>query len=298
MIAIIAILIALLLPAVQQAREAARRSTCKNSLKQIGLAMHNYHETHRVFPPGYIAPGDGCDDVTPGGNILNHTGMQMILPFLDQAPLYQNYNFEIASGESLYNNNSKCTQPVPTGNQFGVAPSAIPIFMCPSDPGPEKGVHNYAYAKNTGAHRTSYGFAALHDDARTQSWAQESRTTKGVFGYNGAARMRDITDGTSNTMAIVETRLDKDSGEDWNGPFWDTYSYPSWMNLTRGLNTDSLPATSGINLGRNSAASNHVGGVHILLCDGAVRFLSENADQTGVLNRLVTVSGNDLVGEF
>ncbi|MCB1129462.1 MAG: DUF1559 domain-containing protein, partial [Verrucomicrobiae bacterium] len=88
-IAIIAVLIALLLPAVQQAREAARRSQCKNNLKQIGLAMHNYHDTHNVFPPGIINPGlrNGADTNSNFTFALNHTAWTLILPFIDQSPL-------------------------------------------------------------------------------------------------------------------------------------------------------------------------------------------------------------------
>jgi len=123
-IAIIAILIALLLPAVQQAREAARRSTCKNNLKQIGLAMHNYHSTHSLFPPGAIAPGASCDAVTgpAPGRILNHTAYQMILPYLEQTALYNSYNFSLPSGKSNYAG-SGCTGTTPTTDQLSVVTS-------------------------------------------------------------------------------------------------------------------------------------------------------------------------------
>jgi len=297
-IAIIAILIALLLPAVQQAREAARRSTCKNNMKQLGLAMHNYHDTHRVFPPGYIAPGAGCDVITPTGPILNHTGFQMMLPFLDQAPLYNLYNFNLPSGKPLYNNDSKCTQTQPTTDQHSVATSVLAVFMCPSDPGNPLGANPAGtFGDNEGAHRTSYGFVAGHGYLPT-IYGAESLTTKGVFGSNGSARIRDITDGTTNTAVLVETPFTKKSTELWNGPFWDTYSYVSWINLKQGLNTDADAAAPGINVARNGAASHHVGGAHILMGDGSVRFVSENADQVSVLNALITISGGEVMPEF
>ena len=88
-IAIIAVLIALLLPAVQQAREAARRSTCKNNLKQLGLAIHNYHDTHGVFPPGYISRDVSTTDPASAETGLGFSWGTMILPFMDQSPLYQ-----------------------------------------------------------------------------------------------------------------------------------------------------------------------------------------------------------------
>jgi len=91
-IAIIAVLIALLLPAVQQAREAARRSTCKNKMKQIGLAMHNYHDTHRAFPPGVVSNKGGT---CPTGGVGGAPWTVMILPFIDQAPRYKDFNTDL-----------------------------------------------------------------------------------------------------------------------------------------------------------------------------------------------------------
>ena len=108
-IAIIAILIALLLPAVQQAREAARRSTCKNNLKQQGLALHNYHDSHRILPPGDVN-GGGYDCAWLGSQeTRNHTGQLYMLPFLDQANIYNQVNFSMATG--LGDGNGVCTGP-------------------------------------------------------------------------------------------------------------------------------------------------------------------------------------------
>lgn len=296
-IAIIAILVALLLPAVQQAREAARRSSCKNNMKQLGLAMHNYHDVHGVFPPGYIAPGAGCN--TQGSpNILNHTGFQMMLPFLEQAPLYDKYNFSNPSGKSLYNNDGNCTLAAPTTDQLLVAKNQLPVFACPSDPGNPIGTQNAGtFAKGLGAKRTNYGFVAGHG-YQSSSWGNESQSTKGVFGSNASASFRDITDGTSNTVAICETPNIKKSTELWNGPFWDTYSYVSWINLKQGINTDADSVAAGVNVARNGGASFHTGGMHFLLCDGSVRFVSENADQISVINALITISGGEVIGEF
>ncbi len=100
-IAIIAILIALLLPAVQQAREAARRSSCKNNLKQWGLALHNYHDTYKQFPPSAVNPGSyRSNSFVPRGKIRNHTGYLYLLPYVDQAPLYKKINFNRATGNA------------------------------------------------------------------------------------------------------------------------------------------------------------------------------------------------------
>ena len=115
-IAIIAILIALLLPAVQQAREAARRSVCQNNLKQIGLALHNYHDVHRTFPPGWIGVESG---------VVNFEGESgfgwgaFILPYVDQAPLYQSFDFDESMVHAM--NLSKLKQ-------------TLSVYLCPSDP--------------------------------------------------------------------------------------------------------------------------------------------------------------------
>ncbi|HWL08378.1 MAG TPA: DUF1559 domain-containing protein [Planctomicrobium sp.] len=306
-IAIIAILVALLLPAVQQAREAARRSQCRNNLKQLGLAIHNYHDVHRVFPPGAVAPGTNCDKVTPDQPILNHTAFQMMLPYLDQTPLYLKYNFSNPSGRSRYNNNGSCTQTIPTTDQLSLVGSVVPVFRCPSDSGPATGTANHEFSMASGARRTSYGLVTRRDDAgfgnftwdgQPQTWQFHLRkdSLTGMWGPNGAAMIRDITDGASNTAAFVEAPFQKASGEAWTGPYWNTYTYISWLDLTRGINRHVTGTPPGA--GRNYAGSAHVGGAHILLADGGVRFLSENADQTGVINRLISVAGNDIVGDY
>ena len=126
-IAIIAILIALLLPAVQQAREAARRSTCKNNLKQIGLAMHNYHETFGMFPPGYV------EEIlnTNGGHVADNEGHwawnALLLPYLDQAPLFNQLNVGTVPVSTMLNN----------ATVRGSMQKTLPVFRCPSDTGPQ-----------------------------------------------------------------------------------------------------------------------------------------------------------------
>src|SRR5437879_4300140 len=117
-IAIIAVLVALLLPAVQQAREAARRSQCKNQLKQLGLAIHNYHESFNCLPPGNTAAINTSGGFSRWGGVSVHT---MILPNIDQAPLYNQYNFNMCG--SYEGTNSAAT----------LRQARVPIYRCPSD---------------------------------------------------------------------------------------------------------------------------------------------------------------------
>jgi len=304
-IAIIAILIALLLPAVQQAREAARRSTCKNNLKQLGLAFHNYHDTHRVFPPAAINPGSSrCASIFATNNIMNHTCYQMILPFLDQAPLYNLYNWSLPSGSAKH---SSCTHTAPspanTANQFGLLDSNLPVFLCPSDSGTPIGKDSGTTYYSLGAHRTSYGVAAnQYDSDKAASFQGDTYSKKGALGLNGSARISAITDGTSNTVLLIETPLLKTTnGSDTYvgfGPFWDTFTHTHFIRPTgQGINRPRNAANSQRVYGWG-AGSFHVGGVHVLLGDGAVRFLSENADMTAVVESLISVKGGEVLPEF
>ncbi|MDB5337001.1 MAG: xcpT 17 [Planctomycetaceae bacterium] len=180
-IAIIAVLIALLLPAVQQAREAARRSQCKNNIKQIGLALHNYHDAMTVFPTG--ATGKAM-------------GLAFILPYLDQSPLYNLINFNI----DIY---GPASQPAIN--------TVIPVFVCPSNPTSAVG-----YTVSGGAW---YGSIAMVDYAlvcgsdlgpNTSPLAGGALACNGVFCYTtkwgtlAKIGMKDITDGSSNTFGVGE----------------------------------------------------------------------------------------------
>lgn len=301
-IAIIAILIALLLPAVQQAREAARRSTCKNNLKQIGLALHNYHDTHRVFPPATINAGlDRCDTVHGAGAILlNHTCYQMILPFIDQAPLYNQFNWSISSGQANHGNACTGTPTASPSNQYSVVTSNLPVFLCPSDPGTQQNSSTSGPYHATPGWRTSYGVARYTTGGAAGSWKANNNILKGTMGPNGAAQFRDIKDGSSNTMILCETQLNKTSTS--YGPYWNTATHtffvmPGVNNYTLNHDWDGA-TTSSVKQYAWGAGSFHVGGGHILMADGAVRFLSENADRVAVVQALVSIGGGEVLPEF
>lgn len=277
-IAIIAILIALLLPAVQQARESARRSQCKNNLKQIGLATHNYHDSHQVFP---ISHGDSG----------NSFGWQaMILPYIDQAPLYNqiNFNGSIVDADNLE-----------------VARTVVTVYLCPSDPtlprvsGGVEIYSNWCYphpscpasSRNNIAVSTYKGIDGKgYDQTIAASPMPQGMFDRrmglavsgggGIVTPNRTMKMRDVTDGTSNVLFAGENSPGFHawpSWAAWHSPM--TTAYP--INHPWKVYTNPQSRISANNHGWTNgfaASSYHEGGAHFLLVDGSVHFLSENMD--------------------
>lgn len=177
-IAIIGVLIALLLPAVQAARESARKAHCKNNLKQIGLALHNYEMALGCFPPGYVYAA------TPGGNRAGFGWGALVLPYLEQKPLHERFDFRLPIYDPLHQSPSQ---------------QHLDVYLCPSDPGAGQEfvevdaspVERYAAANYV----ANFGSPDL-DDAPDQS--------DGVFSRNSARRIANIRDGLSNTLFVGE----------------------------------------------------------------------------------------------
>lgn len=317
-IAIIAILVSLLLPAVQQAREAARRSTCRNNMKQLGLSLHNYHDTHGVFPASVYNKGVCSTVYTPAGrancNVMNTNGLLMLLPFIEQGALYDQYNFNQAMSSNaagIYGTQQTCTNggttatvmgdPVASGNAARHL-TVIPIFQCPSQSsGSELTSTSAAYGPSPGlaGRKTNYDFVVYSNyrHAHCNDWAFETSTNRRMFGDNSRANMRDVTDGTSNTFAMAETKNQVYNG---SAPPW---GYRGWLqhglDPTFGLNNhiysgiDRSPA-----LGSWSyVGSQHPGGLHFLMADGAVRFVSENTSST-TIGYLCRMADGQVIGEF
>ncbi len=290
-IAIIAILVALLLPAVQQAREAARRSQCKNNLKQIGLAMHNYHDVHNVLPPSCNNPGSNrSNGFVPSGQIRNHTGYLYILPQLEQTALWQSINFNLPTGRTDWKSRGG------GGTQAVLTKVKLPVFRCPSDP-PYRDPYTYnshpAYAMDQFT-RVSYGF--VHDNTEYSKgtlYTGDTTADRSAFGQNGAARFADIKDGTANTMLMIETPYKKYSPT--FGPFFQAFTHTHFIIPYRfGINDNWLG--SGVPYAWG-AGSKHTGGCHTLLADGAVRFLSQNMSRN-TIRALVSINNGEQLGDF
>tara|TARA_R110002111_G_scaffold2705_5_gene18052 strand:- start:43026 stop:43949 length:924 start_codon:yes stop_codon:yes gene_type:complete len=290
-IAIIAILIALLLPAVQQAREAARRSQCKNNLKQLGLAMHNYHEVTGNFPIASMGIG------VPGlsSSQSGHVWMRYILPYIDQANMYNQWDESVQYAQ---------------GGNTALIRTVIKPLLCPSDSATKtwNNTPNYNYAVNLG-NTTVESVTPFNGVSYLGGPFKYSISATTGFSF----KMRDVADGTSNTLLLGEIRQGQ-NGQDLRGLIWYvphvgfTAHYPPNSSVPDNLNSGfCVAANSAIGLpcqGNSSTAplnfsarSMHTGGVHVAMCDGAVRFVSENID-IGTWRALSTRFGNEVIGEF
>jgi type II secretory pathway pseudopilin PulG len=271
-IAIIAVLIALLLPAVQQAREAARRSTCKNNMKQIGLALHNYHGTFTILSLNN----------TTGKHRSAYVGL---LPYIDQAPMYKlmNQSLDQTVAPNLQYNSKNMT-----------------MLQCPSNP--ESG------QILTGADSSGVGSAADYafnvGDNRNGSTTTGAPGTDGYgnigFGvpgrgpftrYGWSARFRGITDGLSNTIALGES-----IGQycQWqHGWATQTFATTAFPPNDRNATFKASPSNPDC-IGYRSF---HVGRIHVLLLDGSVRFVSDNINGI-TYNAIQSRANGEVVGEF
>jgi prepilin-type N-terminal cleavage/methylation domain-containing protein/prepilin-type processing-associated H-X9-DG protein len=293
-IAIIAVLIGLLLPAVQKVREAANRIQCQNNLKQIALAMHNYHGTHRTFPEGMSPTGWG-----------HGTWQVLILPYIEQDNvfrLYRGYGLRDGNPDNYY---SAANVAAVTGKRFR-------LLTCPSDEVAEGqtwggcSYHNYA---------ANFGNTALEEVGEPTYTMEEYNGVRflGAPFYMGKPqRLSAIRDGTSNTLMLAEVvqgqRRDL-RGLTWWGPgaSFETYLRPNdtnpdvvWYDRSW---CDSDPPNppcalySGNPKRTFAARSRHAGGVQVAFCDGSGRFVS-NAVTPDVWRALGTANGGEAVGDY
>ncbi|MDB5385306.1 MAG: putative major pilin subunit [Planctomycetaceae bacterium] len=279
-IAIIAVLIALLLPAVQQAREAARRSQCKNNLKQLGVALHNYHDTMTILPFG------------SHGDQSGHTWCLYIMPYIDQANIYNQWVFNC----SYY------------GSNAAVRRNSVPVYTCPSDTPSQwwdsNPLYNYVVCLGTtnNAHTSPLNGVNWYPGAFDV-------VDSGSCGGNAPKtyRFRDINDGLSNTIFMGEVRqgpVNQDiRGLAWYGPFNgfttnigpNSSSPDTMVGFCNNQPTLGMPCVGGTTaLG---ARSKHVGGVHTVMGDGAVRFVSNNVNLP-TWQAISSIQGGEVVGDF
>jgi prepilin-type N-terminal cleavage/methylation domain-containing protein/prepilin-type processing-associated H-X9-DG protein len=316
-IAIIAILIALLLPAVQQAREAARRTQCRNNLKQIGIGMHNYHETYGEFPNNYDSSRDFRATLRHEGSGVSW--ITMMLPFIDQAPMYEQLQITGLFENSQQNNGSGFGYDHPTVR--ALAKTVLPGFLCPSNPQAAvfSGSMNRSNANGFG-HGCSRGYLGARTDyvgnmgfiwtgwkdcrdmgGNGAKWVNDEWSGTlhdtydqqnrygGCFWLRGGASTADIVDGTSNTVAVFENHqwaftIDFPSERNNSGMWISPFSAVDAQHGKINSHGDSQLWHGGGNHNGNGDCrcggwqSTHSGGAHCLLADGSVRFVSENID--------------------
>ncbi|MEQ9406278.1 MAG: DUF1559 domain-containing protein [Fuerstiella sp.] len=300
-IAIIAILIALLLPAVQQAREAARRTQCKNNLKQLGLAIHNYHDVYSRFPMGDAARFNGNNIV---GNYESWGWPAMILPQMEQAPLFNTLGVnERTLSEALVS--------VTTNGARDILFPPIAAFQCPSDttgPRLKAGMDRQHFGNGASGTPTNWrppttnyiGMIGLSNVRIPRR--QNNRQPRGMFFHGSSLKFRDITDGASNTIFVGER--DKEGGAgSWIGNRNPDGSGPHGTDYVIGNAWGRIndPVVRLNDFRRSGMSSKHEGGAQFLFGDGAVKFLSENIDHNlNQTSRTRTRTGNTPVynGDF
>jgi len=321
-IAIIGVLIALLLPAVQAAREAARRAQCSNNLKQIGLALHNYHSALGCFP---FRQGGTVGSTDWNGNQSRLSGWVLLLSYMEQAPLYQT----ITSGGTANGNAVPPWGPRPWRYEYEPWRAQVPGLLCPSDSG---GYGKPNDTSEAAIGRTNYHFSSGDSIANINSTSPQPR---GIFGKWTGTRIAHIADGTSNTIAVGERIVFQTASSVKGGTAYNVTGSPlicvgkvasnglyttsevfggnygagrRWNDgatLFGGFNTVLPPNSPSCANGNStqheagglySASSRHPGGAGVLLADGAVRFISETIDTGNLSTTTEPTSGTSPFG--
>lgn len=284
-IAIIGILVGLLLPAVQAAREAARRMQCGNNLKQVGLALHNYHDVHNSLPPGWV----DWQGVWASPARSAHANVS-ILPFLEQGNVEERYDYDV---------------PWDHANNQELATLMPDVYACPSAPGAGD-------VGPDGFQTSDYAYTRSASD-----WFAHEGREHAMFEINHFRKFRDVIDGLTNTIMVYESAGRTKSyvygvqtappdwwdgsHRAWTGNFNASWFYPAeftldpnggepevtWFVGSRIINTHNW----------TSPYAFHPGGIQISLGDGSVRFLNENVS-VDVINGLTSINGGEVVGAY
>lgn len=315
-IAIIGVLVALLLPAVQTAREAARRTQCKNHLKQLALALHNYHDTNKILPPA-IQFWNG-DDARSSDN-LRPNWVILTLPFMEQQPLYESFRFNVPISDAV-NRDARGTR--------------VAGMLCPSDGNNSKKFKGNSTAEGDNWQRGNYAANGHAQFAYENGFGDDKR--RGVMGVNISLRFADISDGLTNALMLGEVRsgmTDEDRRGTWalgtagasalfkhgcggdangpNAPYNESDDIEGCDKLyttpgsTR-LRSQKMDCWSTCNASQQATVrSLHPGGTVIAMCDGSIHFISQTIQTTGehgacstpeaVWDRLISSGDGDVI---
>jgi prepilin-type N-terminal cleavage/methylation domain-containing protein/prepilin-type processing-associated H-X9-DG protein len=368
-IAIIAVLMALLLPAIQKVREAANKMICANDLKQIGIALHAFASTNGRFPAAKIHSGSSVEGAllmsvprtwyysgpevsykdAPSFKVYNHTGFVALLPFLEQNALFDKYDYNFPSANSApcgpmtplpgtsngeFHGNAARLSGFPDGanaingkgfKNSDVTGAYLKVFHCPSDKlPPVENQAGYSYYSRQNARRSNYLFATFKSTDYTPYYSPSTAAltfpitygdglpigvavpengthlSGGMFGTNGAAKISDIKDGTSNSIAVGEARqlAYTNSGFAVAGPYWGSGTHTCChgvvSNFKYHINYNYFADGSQYPWGFGSW---HKGGANFLFGDGAVRFLRNEMDFV-IFQNLNSIQGSEVIGNY
>jgi prepilin-type N-terminal cleavage/methylation domain-containing protein/prepilin-type processing-associated H-X9-DG protein len=296
-IAIIAVLVSFLLPAVQQAREAARRSSCKNNLKQIGLALHNYYDSYNVLPPGVVHKS-GNQNVAA---LASYGWGTFILPYLEHGNIFDGMQTNGSDLDSILRLSSQpAIQALPKTH--------ISIYRCPSDTAPELNSRREwdnpysAFFNNEPVHLGTSNYVANCGSrwSTPENWITDRQDPYGVFWGDSAVRFQDITDGLSNTILIGEREWEGGWAANWVGQrnyngtgIWGARQNLAILNVK--INDPLVQPNDNPAITRGYS-SLHKGGAQFLFGDGRVVFLSETIHFNNV--QPAQASPNNNLGTF
>ena len=318
-IAIIAVLIALLLPAVQAAREAARRAQCVNNLKQIGLAMHNYHSSTNSFPPAKIYSGSCTTKNGTNGFVLNTTAFTLILGYMEQTTLVNAYNFSQTSSNSAWTGGNTTL----LGSAFvntTVVGTLVSSFACPSDQPPVQHPVVAGLTDGTGPYSMQNAMesnylvnAATYTEYNCPGLTGAglpSPTAQGPFYNDISVTIAQIRDGTSNTIMVGESLQPPSHYSTWFGPYWGSGTHtsthgrilPPSSSVAGGCAPNgptgifyptASPATKNLPYAW-VFSSRHSGGVNVVMCDGSVKFIKNSINLYSWWS-LATIAGGEVL---
>ena len=278
-IAIIGVLVGLLLPAVQQAREAARRMTCVNNLKQTGLAMHSYYDSNRQLPSGYISPGTSAADPSASETAKGYAWGFVLLPYMEQSALFDSID---QTGEA-----------VGTSNEAKAAEANLGSYRCPTDTAP------VSFSVNNGSGTVDLPTSNYVAVLGWNNVTTEAGQGNGVFFRNSDIQFRDIRDGLSTTICVGERKHIHDFFD--QGPYAANSTwYAAVPGVLRDAGMTMMPmmkegpgslvlghvGQNGMMSGKTPNHTNHIvhfssshfGGVAFLLCDGSTHIIRDNID--------------------
>ncbi|MBN1911126.1 MAG: DUF1559 domain-containing protein [Pirellulales bacterium] len=283
-IAIIGILIALLLPAVQAAREAARRMTCTNNLKQVGLGLQLHHDANKRLPAGWISYKSMTDHSAQAGGVPGWAWTTMILQHMEQKALVE----EMMDLEL----------PVTDAKNLAAIETPLTGLRCPSDTGGKTFNDSAGHALSTSNYIGVYGPAASPSAFETALNTAPAQG-EGVFGQNKQVRFRDVRDGLSQTFFVGERRVDFDFYSTWSAAMpGDTYHAGRVVGAAvAGPNKADSDPTVSQEYHRAGFSSPHPGLANFVLGDGSVQPVNDEVDPQ-LFGWLCTINGGEAAGEF